>query len=113
MINIRTLKKMGNDDGMTLKKGKKVCYKTGYQVAVGGKITNDMREALRMIKEYDGNCGIWFYEDMWYIDQVIHLNTTKKEALRIGLEYKQISVFQWRSMKSIDCSTGKPCTATA
>ena len=33
MINIRTLRKLTNNDGLTLKAGKPITYKTGYQVA--------------------------------------------------------------------------------
>ena len=43
MINIRTLKKLANNDGLTLKAGKCITYKTGWQVATEGKETTDMR----------------------------------------------------------------------
>lgn len=33
MINIRSMRKLQDNDGMTLKNGQKVCYKTGWQVA--------------------------------------------------------------------------------
>ncbi len=36
MINIRTLRKLGNNDGLTLKCGRPITYKTGYQVASEG-----------------------------------------------------------------------------
>ena len=60
MINIRTLKKLNNNDGLTLKKGAIIEYKTGWQVATEGVETCDLREAMKAIKEYNGNCGIWF-----------------------------------------------------
>ena len=55
MINIRTIKKLTNNDGITLKGGKIIEYKTGWQVAVYG----------------------------------------VKEALKIGREHNQISIFGW------------------
>ena len=33
MINIRSIRKLGNNDGLTRKMGKKVNYKSGWQVA--------------------------------------------------------------------------------
>ena len=43
MINIRTLKKLKNEDGLTLKKGKIISYKTGWQVATEGIETTDIK----------------------------------------------------------------------
>ena len=59
MINIRTLRKLTNNDGLTLKNGKIINYKSGWQVATEGKETTDIREAMKMIKEY---CGNYLYE---------------------------------------------------
>ena len=36
MINIRTIKKLTDGDGLTLKNGKIKRYKSGYQVATNG-----------------------------------------------------------------------------
>jgi hypothetical protein len=36
MINIRTIRKLTNNDGLTLKKGKIITYKSGWQVATEG-----------------------------------------------------------------------------
>lgn len=102
MINIRTLKKLQNNDGLTLKKGKKVFYKTGYQVATEGKETSDIQEAMCFIKEYAGDCGIWFSEGIYYIDKSKRIST-KKEALAIGRECKQISILKWTNMSLIYC----------
>ena len=94
MINIRTLKKLKNEDGLTLKKGKIIEYKTGWQVATEGIETDDVQEAMKIIKAYNGNCGVWYYENIYYIDKSHRVNT-KKEALRIGKEHNQISVWGW------------------
>lgn len=102
MINIRTLKRLINNDGLTLKNGKCITYKSGYQVATEGKETTDMCEAMVMIKEYKGNCGVWFSEGIYYIDNSHRVNT-KREAMQIGRECNQISVFKWANMSLIYC----------
>lgn len=102
MINIRTLRKLADDDGLTLKKGKPVIYKTGYQVATEGFETTDQREAMAMIKSYGGDCGIWYSEGIYYIDKSHRVNT-KKEALAVGRACNQISILRWSNMGLIYC----------
>ena len=102
MINIRTLKKLTNNDGLTLKAGKCVTYKSGYQVATEGKETPSIYEAMMMIREYNGNCGIWFSEGIYYIDKSHRVNT-KREAMQIGRECNQISILKWANMSLIYC----------
>ena len=102
MINIRTLRKLTNNDGLTLKKGKIITYKTGWQVATEGMETTDMVEAMKMIKAYGGDCGIWFSDGIYYIDKS-HRVDTKKEAMRIGRECNQISVLKWSNMTLAYC----------
>ena len=102
MINIRTLKKLQNNDGLTLKKGNPVTYKTGYQVATEGIETTDAREAMNAIKAYGGSCGVWFSDGIYYIDKS-HRETTKREALNIGRTCSQISILKWADMSLIYC----------
>lgn len=102
MINIRTLRKLENNDGLTLKNGKIITYKTGYQVATEGIETTDMKEAMKAIKAFNGNCGVWLENGIYYIDKS-HRESTKKNALAIGREKNQISILQWRTMKLIYC----------
>ena len=94
MINIRTIRKLNNNDGITLKGGKVIEYKTGWQVAIYGVEVKTAREAIKAVKAYGGNCGVWFADGIYYIDKSFRVNT-KKEALRIGKEHNQISVFGW------------------
>ncbi len=102
MINIRTLKGLKNDDGLTLKKGQRITYKSGWQVATEGKETTDPKEAMNYIKEYKGDCGIWYSEGIYYIDKS-HRVSTKREAMRVGRECQQISVLNWRTMGLAYC----------
>lgn len=102
MINIRTLKKLNNNDGLTLKNGKPITYKSGWQVATEGLETTDVKEAMTIIKAYDGNCGVWFSNGIYYIDKSHRVNT-KKKALEIGRACNQISVLNWRTMGLAYC----------
>ena len=94
MINIRTINKLMNNDGITLKNGKLIQYKTGWQVAIYGVEVKTAREAIEAVKAYGGNCGVWFADGIYYIDKRFRVDT-KKEALRIGREHNQISIFGW------------------
>lgn len=102
MINIRTIKKLKENDGLTLKKGQAITYKTGYQVATEGIETTDPRVAINAVKAYKGDCGIWFAAGVYYIDKS-HRVATKREALAVGRECNQISVLNWRTMGLVYC----------
>lgn len=102
MINIRTIKKLQNNDGLTLKNGKIIAYKSGYQVATEGVEIVDITKVIEAIKQYGGNCGIWFSDGIYYIDKSHRVNT-KKEALKIGRECNQISILKWANMSLIYC----------
>lgn len=102
MINIRTIRKLRNNDGLTLKKGKIITYKSGWQVATEGIETRDAREAINAVKAYNGDCGIWYSEGIYYIDKSKRVNT-KREALTIGRACNQISILCWRTMGLAYC----------
>ena len=102
MINIRTLRKLANNDGLTLKGGKITIYKSGWQVATEGQETADIYEAMQMVRAYKGDCGIWYSEGIYYIDKSHRVNT-KREAIRVGRECNQISVLNWRTMGLAYC----------
>lgn len=102
MINIRTLRKLQNNDGLTLKNGKAITYKSGWQVATEGIETKDQKEAMKAIKAFGGNCGIWFADGIYYIDKSKRVNT-KREALAIGKACNQISILKWANMSLAYC----------
>lgn len=102
MINIRSIKKLAENDGLTLKNGQKVTYKSGYQVATEGIECSSAREAIEAVKNFSGNCGIWFSEGIYYIDKS-HRVSTKREALKIGRECNQISILKWSDMSLVYC----------
>ena len=102
MINVRTLKKLANNDGLTLKAGKPIMYKTGWQVATEGVECKTAREAINAVKAYNGNCGVWFADGIYYIDKSHRVNT-KREALEVGKAHNQISVLNWHTMGLAYC----------
>ena len=102
MINIRTLKGLANNDGLTLKRGQRITYKSGWQVATEGKETTEAREAMNYIKQYNGDCGVWYSDGIYYIDKS-HRVSTKREAMTVGRQCNQISILNWRTMGLAYC----------
>lgn len=102
MINIRSILKLRDNEGLTLKYGKPTAYKTGWQVATDGIATTSAREAINAVKAYGGNCGVWFSDSIYYIDHSKRVNT-KREALEIGRANNQISILRWKDMGLVYC----------
>jgi hypothetical protein len=102
MINIRTIRKLTNNDGLTLKYGKVITYKSGWQVATEGVECKTARETINAVKAYGGTCGVWYSEGIYYIDKS-HRVATKREAMAIGRACNQISVLRWRDMGLVYC----------
>ena len=102
MINIRTIKKLSNNDGLTLKAGRIITYKTGWQVADYGYELKTAEEAIACVRKLKGNCGIWYSEGIYYVDHSYRVNT-KTEALALGKAFNQISVWGWKSQKLAYC----------
>lgn len=102
MINIRSILKLAENDGMTLKKGNKITYKSGWQVATEGVKCKTAREAINAVKAYGGNCGVWYSEGIYYIDKSKRVNT-KREAMEIGRACNQISILKWANMSLAYC----------
>ena len=95
MINIRSIIKLTEGDGFTLKAGKKIQYKTGYQVAFEGIKTTSSRDGGNAVKAYDGNCGVWVEKGIYYIDKGRRISK-KRDAMRAGIEANQISIYDWK-----------------
>lgn len=102
MINIRSILKLTENDGMTLKKGNKITYKSGWQVATEGVECKTAREAMNAVKAYNGNCGVWYSEGIYYVDKSKRVST-KREAMEIGRACNQISILKWANMSLAYC----------
>ena len=103
-INIRSILKLKNNDGLTLKNGSPITYKSGYQVATEGIETRSARTAMAQIKAWNGNAGVWYSDGIYYIDKS-HRVATKREALAVGRAHKQISVLKWANMSLVYCES--------
>lgn len=93
MINIRSILKLTENDGMTLKNGNKIVYKSGWQVATEGVECKTARDAMNAVKAYNGNCGVWYSEGIYYVDKSKRVST-KREAMEIGRACNQISILK-------------------
>lgn len=102
MINVQTMRKLGNEDGLTLRNGKIIVYKSGWQVADYGYEAASAEEAMKLVRKLGGNCGIWLSDGIYYIDHSFRVNT-KKKAIEIGRKHNQISVLRWKGMKLVYC----------
>ena len=102
MINIRSILKLTENDGMTLKNGNKITYKSGWQVATEGVECKTAREAINAVKAYNGNCGVWYSEGIYYVDKSKRVST-KREAMEIGRVCNQISILKWANMSLAYC----------
>lgn len=98
MINIRTIRKLTDGDGFTLKCGKMIRHKSGWQVADYGVETTSAQEAINAVRMFNGNCGVWFENGVYYIDHSFRV-TEKWRAMLIAEKTKQISIYGWRAGK--------------
>ncbi len=99
---MKMLRGVGNNGGLTLKAGKAVSWKTGYQVADYGIETRELAAAAQKIVELGGTAGVWFSNGVWYIDHSFRVKT-KRDALVIGRAHNQISILKWSTMELIYC----------
>ena len=102
MINIRTIRKLQENDGLTLKAGRIITYKSGWQVADYGIEATTAEAAMKAVKLYCGNCGIWYAGGIYYVDHSFRIST-KREALEVGRKFSQISIFGWKTQKLAYC----------
>ena len=102
MINVRTIRKLKNNDGLTLKAGKIITYKSGWQVADYGVEAATPEAAMKAVKQYGGDCGIWYSDGIYYVDHSFRIDT-KSKALAIGRNYHQISIYGWKYQTLVYC----------
>ena len=101
-INVRTVRNIKNNEGLTLRNGKIVEYRTGWQVGITGievKTAEEVSDSLHHGIGRTGNIGIWFSEGIYYID-ISKRITTKQDALKVGKIMNQQSIYGWRPRKA-------------
>lgn len=100
-INVRTIRNIREGEGLTLRNGKIVEYKTGWQVGITGVTCKTPEEVSALLHSglgRKGNIGIWLSEGVYYID-VSKRITTKQNALQVGKVMNQQSIYGWRPRK--------------
>jgi len=102
MINIRTILKLKENDGLTLKAGKPIKYKSGWQVADHGYEFFTAEAAIACVRKLHGDCGIWYSGGIYYVDHSFRVST-KREAMEIGRRCNQISILRWKGFKLFYC----------
>jgi hypothetical protein len=101
-INVRTIRKLKDGEGLTLRNGAIVEYKTGWQVGISGVTCCTPEEVSALLHHglgRNGNIGIWLSEGTYYID-VSRRITTKKDALTLGQMMNQLSIYGWAPRKA-------------
>ena len=99
---LEMLKALKDNDGLTIKNGRSIQYKTGYQVADYGVERKTIKGAANAIARMNGNCGVWYSNGIYYIDHSFRVKT-KREAMKIGRKHNQISVLKWSDMSLVYC----------
>lgn len=94
------LKQIKEDQsGATLHDYREMKYLSGFQYSkTENSETNtaaDIETALRIIDSLKGSCGIWFYENLFYIETSYHTQSLET-ALHEAKKHNQISVYDWK-----------------
>lgn len=100
-INVRTIRNLQENEGLTLRNGKIVEYKTGWQVGITGiecKTPEEVSVLLHNGIGRKGNIGIWLSNGIYYVD-ISKRITTKQDALKVGAVMHQQSIYGWRPRK--------------
>lgn len=112
-MKLQTLKQIIKNGGATLNKaGEAVNFGSGYQVSKKdcyilninntAEVLNAINKLLNTIKA-DEFAGIWIEDGKAYIDISIKIDFLP-DALKLGKELKQISIFDWNTKKCIYCN---------
>lgn len=105
-INVRTIRNIPEQGGLTLRNGKIVEYRTGWQVGIQGITCRTPEEVSRLLHSAlgrQGNIGIWLSEGIYYID-ISKRITSKQDALRLGQLMNQQSIYGWRTGQLAWCN---------
>lgn len=96
-VNVRTIRNLKENDGLTLRNGKIVRYKSGWQVGITGvecKTPEEVSKILHSELGRKGNIGIWLSNGIYYVD-ISKRVATKAKALTIGRATNQQSIYAW------------------
>lgn len=100
-INVRTIRNLTDGQGLTLRNGKIIEYKTGWQVGIQGIECHTAEEVSELLHKglgRKGNIGIWYSDGIYYVD-ISKRITTQQDALKLGKLMNQQSIYGWRPRK--------------
>jgi hypothetical protein len=95
--NVRTIRNLQENEGITLRYGRIVRYKTGWQVGITGYECHTPEEVsilLHTTLKDERDVGVWRSQNIYYVDKGRHI-TTKREAVEVGREADQQSIYDW------------------
>lgn len=97
MYNKNIIKKVIIENGgITVNKnGIPVQYKTGYQVSIKDGIITDNIDIAIEYMENNRASGVWYDNGLYYVDYSVRI-ATKKNAIVIGKNNNQLSIFDWK-----------------
>lgn len=96
------ISRLHDNDGITYKNGRRINYKSGWQVATEGVEVRTIDEAVKAVASYEGCCGVWYSNGIYYVDKS-HRENTKRVAMEIGRKCHQISILKWSDMSLHYC----------
>lgn len=108
-ITIATIKSIKRNGGATINKyGERVAMRTGYQVSrqdlyiipVSELNKTLIKEAMQLLTRRGDYLGIWIDGGNAYIDISCRV-ATKRDALAMGRELKQLSILRWRDCECL------------
>lgn len=100
MINVRTIKKMLDGDGLTLKNGKIKRYKGGFQVNVQTYEHDSPESAIfwaKLLNTLDGGCSIQFKNGKYYVSTTKHVYT-RRQAKELANELRTTQIYEWQNL---------------
>ena len=90
--------------GATIKRGKIVSYKKGFQVAVNSteQKFQALSEAIDYLKAQKlESVGLWLDKGIWYMDTNTKRFTSKRKALKVAQQSQQLAIWDWKNGASI------------
>lgn len=101
---LELMRSLVNHGGVTLKNGKEILYKSGWQVADYDVECKTAEDAAKAVEHMNGNCGVWLENGIYYVDHSFRVDSKKKaKALEIGQAHNQISIYGWKKENLAYC----------
>jgi len=94
-----------DNKGGTIKNGKIVEYKEGYQVATQDSEEIEFNTIGRLLLYVDicelDNFGAWYDRGSWWLDlSSLHIQS-KRKALQVARKENQKAIYDWKNKKAI------------